>query len=295
MKGFIRIGGAVFIGVVVILGAFYVNNSKETKTQKGHVIVVTAEPRKAIETRDENGDGVADWKTSFDTATFETIKTPEPTADTDNDEEEYVPPDTLTGKFSVAFFKDYLDGKKSGQSFENPEAFVGNAVTAIERSTESKRHTRLELNIIETSGETLYEYGNELVKIFLSYPLEEKSDGEILQRALQNNDKEILNELVPIRDAYASVLFDILNMEVPSELAQKHIELVNGYEKLYTNLDAMLYTFDDPLYALARIRNHPNDMTSLAATIRSVVEILTKNGVVYTNDELGAYLYIFDI
>jgi len=295
VKGFIRIGGALFIGVVVILGAFYVNNSKETETQKGHVIVVTAEPRKAIETRDENGDGVADWKTSFDTATFETIKTPEPTADTDNDDGEYVPPNTLTGKFSVAFFKDYLNGKMRGESFENPEAFIGNAVTAIERSTESTRHSRLELNIVETSGETLYDYGNRLVDIMLSYPLEGKSDAEILYTALQTSDRALLDELIPIQNAYKSTLIDTVSMPVPSELAVKHTELLNGYEKIYTNLDAMRSVFDDPLYALARVRNHENDLRNLAKILKSITETLTENGVVYTNEESGAYLYIFDI
>lgn len=298
VKGKLRIGGAFLVGVLLVLGAFTMGQSEEL-TQQG-AIVATENTKKVSLTSgevDANGNGIADWEESLDDLGFETIETPSPKKETVS--EEYVPPKTLTGKFSIAFMKDYLSGKMRGESFEDPEEFVENATESLDRSTQSKKYSRTDFVVVETTEDSLREYGNTLAAIVLSHPTNENVNGEqdvdILKRALTENDASILDELIPIQNAYAETRDDMLEMLVPTAVSKGHTNLLNGYASIHANIGAMRLALDDPLYTLVRIRNYATDARELVDAVRSISSTLEKNNIVFTSDEPGSYLYIFDI
>ena len=291
MKGNARIGGALALGILIIFGALSVQKSGGGEALAGQVIV-SAEPNRAyIETKDSDADGINDWEEDLRTGVFETIDTP---VQLPEETEPYVPPTTFTGKFSEAFFKDYLDGKINGADFSDPTEFIGKAVGAIDANSQSKRHSRLELTIVSDSDEAIHEYGNELALIMKSGEPAAESEVVILQRALAANDPAILEELVPIHAGYSKYIASALSMNVPASFAEKHLLLLNAFEAMLTDIESMQIAFIDPLYSLARIGGYQDDAKSLFAALQNISMSLIEKGTTYTNDEPGALIYLFE-
>lgn len=293
VKGKFRIGGALVLGICIILGALYVGNKSVSGTT-GSVIVSQAPLREAIGIADSDGDGIQDWEESLQGKVFETIDTPTSTALTE-DNESYAPPTTFTGKFSEAFFKDYLQGKIDGRDFTDPTAFIGTAVEAIEQNTQSKRHTRLELTLIQSDFESIHEYGNRVSEIMQMHSANTINEALILQNALTANDPKILEGLKPIRIAYTDIIEDTLRMEVPDAFAGRHVDLLNAYELILTDIEAMQVAFADPLFSLARVKSYEKDAQALYDALKAIAVLLDQNNATYANDEAGAFFYLFDI
>ncbi len=294
MKSSYRIGAALAFGIVIILSALYVEGNTPVTASTG-ALVASAPDRLYIESRDSDGDGMKDWEEDLGGVAFKTVLSPSSTSSADMASESYIPPTTFTGKFSEAFFKDYLQGKVNGQDFSDPSALVGNAVEAIDTNTASKWHTRLELTIVPTSGEVLREYGNKIPEIIAKHSVKSESVTTILAEALSANDSSILKKIEPVAVMYQDTLKDMLYMEVPDAIIEEHTALINVYEATVTNLDSMQNAFNDPLYALARIKGYEDDGKSLALAFKTISETLTSNGITYTNDELGSFFYLFNI
>ncbi|MCF7816058.1 MAG: hypothetical protein K9M10_02500 [Candidatus Pacebacteria bacterium] len=293
MKGIISIGGALAVGIVVILSALYVGNTSNEASLQGSVVAAPPSTRTLIDAKDSDGDGVQDWQKALEAKAFDTIITPSSTIPVYGDDE-YQSPTTLTGKFSEAFFQDYLTGKMQGVDFSDPSAFVGKAVDAIDQNTLSVRHTRLELALIPDSPEAIRDYGNQVTEIILRYSINNENEALILQRALETNDSRELDALTPIYQAYTNIIRDTLAMQVPVSLALMHLDLVNAYESILTDIGAMQVSFTDPLYSLARVRGYEDDTQSLFFALQTIGSALTAQGVAYTNDEPGAAFYLFD-
>lgn len=290
MKGSIRIGGAVALGIIIVLGALHVK-ATSVPSQEAQVIVAVAPTREYIEVTDSDSDGIKDWEEGLG---IKAIPSPAPSDETENTEP-YEEPTTFTGKFSEAFFQDYLQGKIDGQDFSDPSALVGNAVSAIEENTRSKRHSRLELTIVPATFEAMREYGNRIPEIVVKYQTGSVNEVTILKQALDTNDATVLAGLVPIHDAYTGMIADMLRVNVPDTFVNTHLSLLNAYEAILTDVEAMQKAFDDPLYALARVRKYGEDVSSMANSFKVMGETLGGNGITYANDELGAFFYLFDI
>ena len=292
MKGIVRIGGAFGVGVVIILGALVVKNVG-TESGAGAIVVSKAPEREYINSQDSDGDGTKDWEESLQGKVFETIPTPTSTTFANTDEP-YEPPTTLTGKFSEAFFQDYLQGKINGEDFSDPTAFIGNAVTAIEKNTQAKSHSRLELNVIQTTDDSVHTYGNDIARIIQSHSIDNENEAVILQKALATNDPEKLNELQPIHAVYANTLSDALTIPVPDALADEHIDFLNACEAILTDIEAMQVAFTDPLYSLARMKGYETDARALLNSLKAIGASLSESGTSYLNSEPGAFFYILE-
>ncbi len=289
MKGILRIGGALAFGVLIILGAFSVRDTKQTDSLTGQIIVSQEPNREYIETTDTNSDGIKDWKNTV--ADFETITTPTEPADV---AEPYVAPTTLTGKFSEAFLKDYLEGKINGEDFSDPSKLVGNAVEAIDANSMSVRHTRAEIIVTDDSLESIHEYGNDIALIMKIHSIDNDNEMAILQRAITANDPALLAELASIRMVYVNMITDTLKLSVPPSFVNEHIHLLNAYEAIRTDIEAMQVAFTDPLYSLARVRLYEEDAGNLYKSLKAIYELLSASGTTYTRDEAGSLFYIFE-
>ncbi len=67
------------------------------------------------------------------------------------------------------------------------------------------------------------------------------------------------------KEVYANTLSDSLRIEVPESFATEHIDLLNAYEAILIDIEAMQVAFSDPIFALARIKNYENDSRTLFA------------------------------
>ncbi len=293
MKGPFAIGGAFILGGLIILCALAVKNSADAE-QTGSVIVARAPVRTPIAARDSDKNGIEDWQESLQDRVYKTIDTPTSTFAVDLSEP-YTPPETFTGKFSEAFFKDYMEGKVNGQDFSDPSALVGTAVEAIEKNTQSKRHSRLELTIVPTTPESIRAYGNRVAEIMQIHSINNEPESYILQNALEANDPKMLAELEPIRNVYVETIVDTLAMDVPDVFADMHVDLLNANEAIALDISAMQVSFTDPLYSLARVKSYKDDAGALFKSISAIREKTTQEGISYGNDEPGAVLYLFKL
>jgi hypothetical protein len=293
VKGPFAIGGAIILGGLIILCSLAVKNSADAE-QTGSVIVARAPVRTPIVAKDLDNNGIEDWQESLQERVYKTIDTPTTTFAIDLSEP-YTPPETFTGKFSEAFFKDYMEGKVNGQDFSDPSALVGTAVEAIEINTQSKRHNRLELNIVPTTPESIRAYGNRVAEIMKTHSIENEPETHILQNALEANDPKMLSELEPIRNVYVKTIADTLTMEVPDIFADMHVDLLNANEAIELDISAMQVAFTDPLYSLARVKSYRNDAKALFESLSAIREKTVVEGISYGNEEPGAILYLFKI
>jgi hypothetical protein len=292
VKGKFGIGSAIVLGIFVILGAFVVSKNAPYSEAVGEVVVVEAPPRSAITETDSNSNGTPDWKESLIEKVFEPIETPTSTIFLDPDEA-YTPPTTFTGKFTEAFFKDYLEGKIAGEDFSDPTAFVGTAVKAIEKNTVTPRHTQNELTLVPTTDESISLYGNQIAAITEKHSVNNENEARILERAIAEDNPEILTQLVPIRIAYTNMIRDTLHISVPNELGSEHIALLNAYEAILSDIQAMELAFSDPLLALARMNLYQSNADALFIAFKNIASVLDTHNIYYEASDPGAFFYIF--
>lgn len=291
MKGYIRIGGALVFSIAIVVGALYLRGG--TEKVSGGVVVSVAPVRAYIESQDANGNKIPDWKESLSADAFGAVPTPTSlSASTSNS---YTPPTTFTGKFSEALFQDYLEGKVAGGGTVDTKSLVTRAVSSVEANTTSKRYSRLEIQVVPDSQEAIRAYGTRVVEITQIYSANNKNEATILKRALEKNDPSILEELKPARKAYEDFIHYSLLMPVPELLVRQHLDLLNAYEAILSDIKAMQVAFDDPLLSLARVNAYQNDVLSLYTAYKNIGDVLTKEGITYANDEPGAFFYLFDV
>ena len=292
MKGNVRIGGALVVGMVVILVALYVSGDN-APYQEGSVIVSQAPVREYIESTDTDGDGVKDWEESLGGLITDTIQIG---SSTGTGIEPYTPPETFTGKFSEALFQDYLTGKINGADMSDPTELVGKAVQAIEQNTQSKRHLRAELHTVDSTTDSIRAYGNGVVSALRSGGIKgSENEMVILQRALEKNDATELAPLGEIENAYTRVLNEALRMPIPTKFVTEHLTLLNALEAMRTDIASMKLAFTDPLLTLARVKTYEEDAKLLFNILKAIGKSLVENGASYTPDDPGAVFYMFDI
>lgn len=288
-----RIGSALVVGIFIIFISLRVNATGDAQAVPNGALIATAPTREYIESVDTDGDGVKDWEEALQ-ARFVSATSPTSTPDFVLNTEPYTPPTTLTGRFSEAFLEDYLSGKMRGEDFSDPSAFIARAVSAIEESAQSKTHSRIELTLVPATQEAIREYGNTLVDIIKKHSINNENEISILERALNTNNPAILDELQPIEAVYANTIKDALPIEVPDSLVLQHLAFLNVSEAILTDIQAMQTAFDDPLYALARVKGYEENSKKLYNTFASLRKAFDAEGVTFTEGESGLFFYIFE-
>lgn len=292
MTGTVRIGGALVAGIFIILGALGMSGASNTDMLSS-VIASTAPERTYIESADSDNDGTKDWEEALQ-ARFVDVVTEETTSE-DVASTPYEPPTTLTGKFSEAFFKDYMHGKVNGEDImSDPSKFIGNAVNAIEQNIEPKRHTRLEFTIVPATQESMHAYANSLVEMLVKDASYTVSELEVFYNALKADDASLMEPLNPIADLYANVIDKSLRMEVPQALASAHLAFINANEANLATIRGMQSGFTDPLLALGHIKHYDERKQALADSLVGFYTVLDAEGVVFDSDEPGSFFYLFE-
>lgn len=290
MKGSVRIGGAVLCGIAIVAMAFWMR--PHTPPPEGNVAAVAAPERQYIQTKDSDGDGTKDWEEELSSEQFKTIADPVP-ATTDGGE--YETPDTLTGQFAESFFKDYMQAKMRIGAVGPEEQVIASAVESIEKVTRDTLFTTRDIVVSpEADLSALRAYGNSVAHIIDTHSIDNINETLILKQALDANDPEILTYLKPIREVYEKIIRDTLDLSVPAPLIQEHLNLLNTYEAIHSDIEAMEKAFEDPLLTLARIKRYEDDAAGLLLALANLHEALKAMGIIYAEDEPGAFFHLFE-
>lgn len=297
MGSIFRIGIALVIGAFTVGGAFVWKQAEPTAATAVAEVVTGTYERAYHETKDTDGDGMRDWEEELrgrDPLTPDADATSTDRAESkDTEPAPYTPPDTATGQFAQSFFDQYFRAS-AGRTLSEEEAgqLLNSSVASLVREVNTQPLTRVHLSVgSENSLDAVRTYGNNVGRIFVERLDLSVSPPVVLGAALEAQRPESLAQLGAVADMYAGITEALQNTSVPPRAVQEHLALVNVTHALAHDVRGMQLAFDDPLNALVNTQEYQSDLESLSAALEQIRRILESEGIVYTAEEWGMFLF----
>jgi hypothetical protein len=181
-----------------------------------------------------------------------------------------------------------MNAKIGRSAVGSKEQLVSSAIVSLEHESRDTLYTLKDIIPDQASDlSTIREYGNALAVIVERHSIDNINEAVILKRALDANDPEMLEALGPIRQAYENMIRDTLALPVPLPLVRQHLDLLNTYQAIQSDIHAMEQAFNDPLLTLLRVKRYEGDALGLVYAFANLYDALKKAGVVYTQDEFS--------
>jgi hypothetical protein len=115
----------------------------------------------------------------------------------------------------------------------------------------------------------------------------------ILKDIINRNDRERLNELKKLEDVYRKTLEDTLKIPVPSIYVKQHLDLINTYLAIQKDIEAMTMSFDDPAYALLRLKRYEDDSKGLYLALQNMYKVLEPHAGLFTASDPAVLFVLF--
>lgn len=266
-----RIIGACVVGFALVAGAYTLSNFGQPRfnSQSASVVAVETTPRVAIAVADEDQNGIEDWRDEF--ITTEPIVIQEEIVD-------YEPPITLTGQLGVNFFQDYLQAKTYGEFGREQDEVITDTIDILTEQTAYELFDTPDITILaEWEEADVLTYAN-TVALAMTNNNVAGSEGElvILQRILNQTEPQPadLAQLEALSNAYQAMRDDTLAVPVPAFLAKQHLDLINAYNAIHKDIEAMSITIADPAFTLMRLKRYEDDATGLGYALENMYDVL---------------------
>lgn len=272
-----RIFGAFLFGAgLVAFVYFFAPQSKTEEIENASdVIVAKAPERSHITETDSDGDGIPDWKEQFRFAEPIVIDS---SASSSRDYD----PNTLTSRVAMDLLTDVIDHEMRGPFGPSKEMILVKASSKIADAATDTLYTETALTTSEdTSIAALRNYGNNVAAVMTADLIPEgtREELDIITDAAENEDASVLEELTPIISAYRTGRDIMLTMTVPVTMTEEHLNILNAYHALMVDTEGMYNAFDDPLYAMARLKRYHDDVLGLHNGIVILYRALHESGV----------------
>jgi hypothetical protein len=283
-----KVIGAIVIGCALV-GAAYTFSHFGTKTQLPAQVSNSAAPvRNAIEVKDSDKDGVEDWRDAFVQA--------KPIMIDASATSTYTLPSTLTGKFSIEFLKNYVNAKNAGSFGKSNEELVNLSAQDLADQTKDHLYGMKEVSVMETwTDEDIKLYANTMGGILLSSKTPpHENELNILKDIVTTGDSTQIPTLKSIEVDYKMYLDETLKVPVPSIFVKQHLDLINSYNALRVDLNAMTLVFDDPLVSLLRVKRYQDDALALSLSLQNMNAALQPYGHLFGKDDPALVFTNFD-
>ncbi len=295
--GRFRVGGAIFLGICIVVGAYFLRGDVTTSTdlEDPRTFVAAVPLRTYQETKDTDGDGLRDW--------FEELSGTDPREnDANKPGSSLASPtstpfvmDTETDKFAISFMETMLEANREGLTEAERVKIVDGSMRQFKALNEDAQFGRADIQIIaDRSAEAIREYGNRAARpIVVHGENTEKIETELvlLGLALQEDDASHLKDLAFIKERYGNIVADLLKVPVPEPLIDNHLLLINSLQAMKDDVAGFQMTFEDPLLSYVRFKRYTSDVAGLSKAIEGVRSTLERSRIVYQNDEAGAFLF----
>lgn len=272
------VAGLLLVGTAwLIKPASLAAPQADSEASSNAVQVTRPLQRPYIDVTDTDGNGIPDWQ--------ETLQRSEPLT-VPNATSSYEAPETLTGRFALEFFEQYVRSEQYGEFGASPEELVANSGDILAEQAMDQPITRSQIQIqTDTSVSALAQYGEQIASIINTHSrTDTEPELEIIDRAVRTNDSSELEKLDPIIEVYENILADTLELAVPQSYVTEHLILVNAYQAIRNDIIAMRATFTDPLRSLIRLQRYQDDATALNIGITRLYEQLLADGVSWDQD-----------
>lgn len=187
---------------------------------------------------------------------------------------------SLTGQMARDLFSRYLLTIKDNPTQENLDK-ISNSILSSENYSKISGviYTINNINISPSNtSANVKRYGDSLNKIIVGEMMStQKADPlpTILLESIQSENKKRLSDLEIYVKAFKNITTGLLNMPVPSDFSQLHLELLNSSSAVYTDLKAMSEFLDDPIKGIISVKQYSDDLV-LMETIQEKINVLYK-------------------
>ncbi len=262
----IKIVGAFVVGLAIVAGAYTVKTFGRSSIPPPNNLSATvseAPLRVLIDTKDSNNDGVEDWRDELVESSPVIIK---------QEGETYVAPETLTGQVSVAFFERILASEGYEGISKSKEQIVEETAEQMTRfATDKIIDIRDILVSNDSSSEAIRLYANAHADAIINNSVYDfENELVILRDVLNGQDPNGVENLKILAKVYLDTRDDILKLPVPPQLVKEHLDLINVYNALYYDIEAMSKSIEDPVLSFLRIKRYEEDTLGLGLALQNM-------------------------
>lgn len=283
-----KIVGATVIGFALIAGAYTISHFGEPRydSQPANVQSAISTQRVAIEIVDNDQNGIEDWRDAFVTTKSVIL---------DQASSTYNPPDTLTGKMGIDFMQNIIRARGYGPFGSSDEEIIERTVDVLGNETTTSFYDTPDITIMEEwNDQDVVNYANTVAATITRYNNPDlKGELEILHDIVTNENYDRISELESLADIYLNYREDTLKIPVPALLIKEHLDLINTYNAIYVDIDAMTKTSDDPVVALLRLKRYEDDATGLAYALQNIYFALEDYADLFTEKDPAVLFIIF--
>lgn len=263
-----KILGSFIVGFALVAGAYTVANLRAPQLSQPAALSQPEAPvRAAISVSDNDSNGIEDWRDSFVTTEPIIIKS----NDTD-----YEVPSTLTGKLGINFLETIVANKTTVK--KSNEEIVAGTARQLEQETAVPGFDVVDVIILNSYTDTdIKNYFNTLAGI-INRNSPENSDFElnILYDIINRGKAERLPELKLISSSYKVIIEETLEVPVPAIFTKEHLDLLNTYQAIQADIEAMTSVLDDPVLSLLRVRRYEDDALGLNYALQNIFTAMQK-------------------
>jgi hypothetical protein len=260
-----KVVGATIIGFALVAGAYVVNNFGQSyqPSQSAVAQASVPTPRVAIPVSDNDNNGIEDWRDTFVTA--------EPIIINQTDQP-YTPPATITGQMSIQFMEGVIRSKYYGSFANSEEEVIRRTITGLTKEASDRLYGKADITIMRDWNEAdIVNYANTLANILYTNSVPDlESEVLILRDIVNNKNVSRMSELKTLVNVYRNYRDDTLKLPVPDFMAKQHLDLINTYHAILSDIEAMTLAFDDPAVTLLRLKRYEEDATGLALALQNI-------------------------
>ncbi|MCB9811215.1 MAG: hypothetical protein H6779_03515 [Candidatus Nomurabacteria bacterium] len=278
-----KIIGASVIGFAMVAGALVINNMNrevaQTPSEDASLAVVNeAPPRNFIEVKDSNDDGLEDWQEEFLSADKIVIS---------STTENYTPPTTITGQMGITLIRELLSSKVYAPFGSSNDEIVDDLVTNLADKANDKIYDQRDITVTDDmSDDSIRNYGNALAAAIIDNGVKgAETESVVLQRIINGQDDNGIEKLQTLADMYEKTLNDTLAILVPRSFVKEHLDLINVYNALFYDVDAMAKLEEDPALTLIRMKRYEDDVKGSYYAFQNVYLALEKHVEVFKEND----------
>ena len=283
-----KVIGACVIGFALVGAAYTASHFGKKTVLPAAVSEATAPTRAAIAVDDKDKNGIEDWRDAY--VQTQPIMIDKAATST------YTLPSTLTGKLSIEFLKNFVNSKNAGSFGKSNGELVNSTADALAEQTKDHMYGAGEVTVMDKwTDDDIKLYANTMGSILLSSKTpQHENELYILKSIVTEGRTERMGELKSIAADYLMYRDESLKVPVPSIFLKQHLDLINTYNALYVDIDAMTLVFDDPLVSLLRVKRYSDDALGLNFALQNMNSSLRPHSQLFGKDDPALFFSNFD-
>ena len=280
--------GAIIVGLALVGGAYTVNSFGEPTVvaQPANTISTTMAPRAPIVVSDNDQNGIEDWRDEFLTEEAIVVSV---------SDEEYVPPSTLTGRTGIHLAESIVHSRTIGRRSVTDQDIIDSTVNSLNATVNTKLHSIEDILVMtDWNDQDIVNYANAVALVIYKHENPELGyELDILDDVLNKGNIERLTELDALAQVYRATLEDTVLLPVPEFLTKQHLDLVNSYQAVTEDVEAMLLSKTDPIITLIHLRRYQDSALAMYYALENMYTTLEPHADLFTINDAALFFVQF--